>query len=184
MTDHNEHQPYQYDLPEEEIEYVSKSEMKREAQRMVDLGKSLTELNPNRWPQLPISDLLRAALEENVRLRSHEAKRRHLNYIGKLIWKEDLDAIRSALNLFDPSSEVYGRNSKQQEMWRERLLNDPNALNEFIELFPQVDRQQLRNLIRSAQKELQPTASGQPSQARSSYKKLFQLIKEEHSKND
>ena len=177
MTEHYENQPY--DLPEEEIEYVSKSEMKREAQRMVDLGKALTELNPNRWAKLPISDLLKHALEENVRLRSHEAKRRHLNYIGKLIWKEDIEAIKEGMDLIDPSSQIYGRNIKQQEMWRERLVNDPEGLNAFIEQFPNVDRQQLRNLTRNAQKEMHAESGDSPYGARTNYKKLFQFIKEQ-----
>lgn len=169
-----EENEFQYDIDEEEIIYVSKSEMKREAQRMHDLGRKLAELNPSRWPELPISDTLRQALTENTKLKSHEAKRRHLNYVAKIIWREDIEAIHAALDLFDPSSESYGRIQKQQELWRERLVQQPQALQEFIELYPEVDRQQLRNLIRNAQKELQ----AQPPKPGSNYKKLFQFIKQ------
>lgn len=160
-----------FEDPEDDIIYVSKSEMKREAQRMHDLGQKLSELNPNRWSELPISEELHRALKENNRLTSMEAKRRHLNFIAKLIWHEKLEEIHAALDLLDPSSESYGRIQKQLEQWRERLVTDPQALNEFIDNYPQVDRQQLRNLIRNAQKEV---ASKAPS---SHYKKLFQLLK-------
>lgn len=160
--------------PEDEIIYVSKSEMKREAQRMHDLGRKVCELNPSRWIDLPISESLLAALKENNKLKSHEAKRRHLNFIAKIIWKEDLDALNAALDLLDPSTESYGRIQKQQEQWRERLVRDDQALNEFIESYPEVDRQQLRNLIRNTQNELKKD----PTKPSNSYKKLFQFIKQ------
>lgn len=159
---------------EEEIEYVSKSELKRDAQRMRDLAQQLTELKPSLWPELPIGDNLLEAIEENVRLNSHEAKRRHLQYMGKLIRKEDLDAIYEFLDLQDSSSEAYGRIQKQQEMWRERLIKDSSALSDFIEHYPEVDRQQLRNLVRNAQKDL----SKNPGKASTNYRKLFQFIKQ------
>lgn len=163
-----------FDNPDDEIIYVSKSEMKREAQRMHDLGRKLSELNPKRWPELPISETLHNALKENVRLTSMEAKRRHLNFIAKIIWNENLDALHAALDLIDPSTEAYGRIQKQLEQWRERLLQEPQALNQFIEAYPEVDRQQLRNLLRNAIKELQQA----PDKPSPSSKKLFQFLKQ------
>ena len=87
---------------------------------------------------------------------------------------EDIDAIQEALDLLDPSSEAYGRIIRQQEQWRARLIEDNQALNEFIDTYPQVDRQQLRNLVRNAQKEMK----SEPPKPGASYKKLFQFIKE------
>lgn len=159
---------------EDDIEYVSKSELKREAQRMRDLAQQLTELKQGLWSELPISDNLRHAITENVRLSSHEAKRRHLQYMGKLLRKEDLDAINEFLALLDSSSEAYGRIQKQQEMWREKLVKGGTALNDFIEHYPDVDRQQLRNLIRNAQKDL----AENPDKPSTNYRKLFQFIKQ------
>lgn len=159
---------------DDDPDYVSKTELKREAQRMRDLAQQLTELKPQFWPQLPIGDNLREAIEENVRLSSHEAKRRHLQYMGKLIRKENLDAINEFLALQDSSSEAYGRIQKQQEMWREKLVKGGTALNDFIEHYPDVDRQQLRNLIRNAQKDL----AEHPERPSTNYRKLFQFIKQ------
>lgn len=159
---------------EDDIEYVSKSELKREAQRMRDLAQQLTELKQGLWSELPISDNLRHAITENVRLSSHEAKRRHLQYMGKLLRKEDLDAVNEFLALLDSSSEAYGRIQKQQEMWREKLVKGGTALNDFIEHYPDVDRQQLRNLIRNAQKDL----AENPDKPSTNYRKLFQFIKQ------
>ncbi|WP_430461374.1 ribosome biogenesis factor YjgA [Thalassolituus sp. LLYu03] len=154
---------------------ISKSELKREAHRHQDMGKRLTELNASKWKELPITETLYNALVENARLKQHEAKRRHMQYIGRLMRDEDVDAIQARIDLFDPSSEAYGRRIKQQELWRTRLVNDPNALNSFIEEFPEVDRQALRNLVRNAQKEM----STEPPKPGTGYKKLFQFIKEQ-----
>ena len=160
---------------EDDIEYVSKSELKRDAQRMRDLGQTLIDLKKSLWADLPVSDTLRHAMDVSLRISSHEAKRRHLQFIGKALRSEDLDAINEYLALQDSSSEEYGRIQKQQEMWREKLVKDDAALNAFIEHHPNVDRQQLRNLVRNAQKEL----AANPEKPSSSYRKLFQFIKNE-----
>jgi len=114
-----------------------------------------------------------AAMEEMQRIKKNEAKRRHMQYIGKIMRSEDVEAIRYALDLMDTSSEVYIRIQKQCEQWRDRLVQDNKAMNEYIELHPQVDRQQLRTLVRNAQKEVEKEKPG------TNFKKLFQLIKEQ-----
>lgn len=158
---------------DDEIEIISKSEQKREAHRLHALGKMLTEMPKSKWDELPISDTLRQALVENARLTQHEAKRRHLQFIGKVMRDEDLEALQAKLDLLDPSSEAHGRILKQAEMWRTRLV-EQDGLNDFIEQFPQVDRQTLRNLVRNAQKEV----SSEPPKPGTNYKKLFQLVKD------
>lgn len=163
-----------YVAEEFDEDFISKSELKREAHRSQDMGKRLTELNARYWNELPISETLRAALTESARLKNLEAIRRHLQYIGRLMRDEDMDAIQTKIDLLDPSSEAYGRRIRQQEMWRTRLVNDETGLNDFIEEFPDVDRQTLRNLVRNAQKEM----SSEPPKPGTSYKKLFQFIKD------
>lgn len=154
---------------------VSKSAVKRQMDRWQKIGERLTELNQSVWAELPISDVLRTALEENKRHKQHGARRRHLQYIGRLMRNEDIDAIQEKLDLMDPSSEVYGRRQRQFELWRTRLVNETDALNDYIEQYPDVDRQQLRNLIRNAQKEV----GGENGHPGAAYKKLFQFIKGE-----
>ena len=162
-----------YDSEDDE-DFVSKSELKREMQRYQELGETLCDLPHNRWPDLPISDTLRAALEESRRIGKHEARRRHFQYVGKLMRDEDIDAIQEAVDLLDPSSEAYGRRTRQLEQWRTRLVEDADALPLFLDEYPDTDRQQLRNLVRNAQKEM----SQKPPKPGTGYKKLFQLIKD------
>lgn len=171
MTTHNEHDDPSSQEPEYDL--VSKSEMKREMERLLKLGEQLSELPASLWEIFGLSDTLIAALEESKRIKQHGAKKRHLHYIGKLMREEDKDAIQHQLDLLDPSSEAYGRRQRQMEMWRTRLLQDDQSLQEFIEQHPDVDRQQLRNLVRSARK-----ASGENQLSTPAAKKLFQFIKE------
>lgn len=163
-----------FDDQDSEYELVSKSEMKREMERLQELGKRLTELNPAQWQGLSISETLLAALAESKRLKNHEAKRRHLQYIGKLMRSEDEETIQYQVDLLDPSSEAFGRRTGQMEKWRERLIKDAKAMNAFIDEYPDVDRQHLRNLVRNASKEM----AGDEPKPGSGYKKLFQFIKE------
>lgn len=154
---------------------VSKSAVKREMERWQALGERLTELNPSVWADLPITEKLHQALAETKRHKQHGARRRHLQYIGRLMRDENVEGIQEKLDLMDPSSEAYGRRQRQFELWRTRLVNEADALNDYIEQYPEVDRQQLRNLIRNAQKEV-AGENGKPGNA---YKKLFQFIKGE-----
>ncbi|MCY0965544.1 ribosome biogenesis factor YjgA [Parathalassolituus penaei] len=167
---------YEDDYQDDE---VSKSAVKREMERWQKLGERLTELNQSVWAQMPISETLRVALEENKRHKQHGARRRHLQYIGRLMRDENVDAIQEKLDLMDPSSEAYGRRQRQFELWRTRLVNEPDSLNEYIELNPEVDRQQLRNLVRNAQKEV----AGENGRPGTAFKKLFQFIKGEASED-
>ena len=166
MSNYNAH-------PEDEYEGVSKSELKREAERWQALGEKLADLTPAVWKNLPISENLMNALEESKRIKQFGARKRHFNYIGKLMRDEDVEAIQNQVDLLDPSSEAYGRRQRHFELWRTRLLEDSNGLNDFIDQHPDVDRQQLRNLVRNAQKE----TSGENGKPGKQYKALFQYIK-------
>ncbi|MEC8104106.1 MAG: ribosome biogenesis factor YjgA [Pseudomonadota bacterium] len=157
-----------------EYELVSKTEMKREMHRFQSLGETLCDLPPAKWGSLPISDVLMAALEESRRIKKHEARRRHFQYIGKLMRAEDIDAVQEAVDMLDPSSEAFGRKTGQLEQWRTKLIQSDDALNEFLDIYYDTDRQQLRNLVRNARKEMQ----SEPPKPGNAYKKLFQLIKE------
>ena len=160
---------------EDDEDFISKSELKREMHRFQELGEKLAALSPEKWASMPMTETLKNALQESRRVTKHEARRRHFQYIGKVMRHEDVDALQESLDLLDPSSELYGRRIRQLEQWRTRLVEDSNALNDFIDEHPAVDRQQLRNLVRNAQKEMQQ----EPPKPGSGYKKLFQFLKEE-----
>lgn len=158
---------------EEFDEGPSKTQIKREMKGLQEMGAKLLKLNADQIKQLPLSDEMLAAVAEFRRIRSHEAQRRHLQYVGKVMRNEDIEAIEKKLALFDTTSDAYNRQFHMIEHWRDRLVaeGDP-ALNALIEEKPNTDRQMMRQLIRTAQKELK---DGKPPAAA---RKIFQGLRE------
>ncbi|MFK7160986.1 ribosome biogenesis factor YjgA [Marinospirillum sp. MEB164] len=150
----------------------SKSELKRQALALQDLGKKLLDLNKEQLKQLPLDDLLLETLREYHRISSHEARRRLLQRIGKLLRSADHERIQLGVDRFDASSDAYAQHFQQLEHWRERLITEDSALQEFVALWPECEVQLLRQLIRNARKE---RAEGKPpAQAR----KIFRLLRD------
>lgn len=160
------------DQDQDQEQPLSKSEIKRQMLQLQDLGKKLLELNKKQLQSVPLSEDLQLALNEYHRIKSHEARRRQLQRIGKLMRATDHQAIQQAVDLFDASSEAYAQHFQQLEHWRERLLQEDDALSAFIEQWPECDIQKLRQLVRNARKERD--AEKPPAQAR----KLFRYLRE------
>lgn len=167
MTDHHNHD-FEEDLG------PSKSQLKREMLALQALGRRMLELSDEQLAALPISDRLRDAIVESRRIRSHEARRRHVHYIGKILRSEDdTDAIERALDAFNAGSAEHTRRHHLAERWRDRMLNEGDAaLAEFIEYCPSADIQHLRNLIRNARRDQDKQKN--TGQAR----KLFRYLRE------
>ena len=84
---------------------VSKSQRKRDALALQELGKELTQLSAIRLQQLPLPAGLISAIEELQRLpRSHGARRRQLQYIGRLMRQCDESGIRQVLSVLQLES--------------------------------------------------------------------------------
>jgi len=78
----------------------SRSARKRESHDLRRLGGDLVELRPERLAALPLPERLREAIADARRLTSFGARRRQVQFIGKLMRQLDDDvvaAIRSAL---------------------------------------------------------------------------------------
>ncbi|KMK50554.1 hypothetical protein RO21_11065 [[Actinobacillus] muris] len=156
---------------EEEIIWVSKSEIKRDAEQLKKLGESLIGLNAVNLAKMPLQENIREAIELAQRLRL-EARRRQIQYIGKLLRSVDPEPIQEALD------KVENRHNQQQallhklELVRDQLVaQGDEALSALIEEYPTLDRQHLRQLIRAAQKEKQ--ANKPPK----NYREIFQYLK-------
>lgn len=161
-----------YDDPFDEAP-VSKSQRKREAHALQALGESLVKLNKSALAQIPLPDDLRNAIDEARRLHQHGALKRQLQYIGKLMRQCDVEPIRTAFKKVTNSFREDVEQHHELEQWRDRLLSDGDpALEKLLTEYPEVDRQHLRQLIRTAQKE---TASGKPPKAA---RELFRYLRE------
>ncbi len=135
-------------------EEKTKSQIKREMEDLQDLGTELVKLSPSQLDKIPMSDKLREAIDLCQRITSHGAMVRQRQLIGKLMREEDVEPIQRSLNELRFSAQKQAQQFHQHERWRDRLIKEGDpALNDYMQQFPQADRQQLRTLIRQAQKE-------------------------------
>lgn len=135
-------------------EFVSKTQRKREMHALQALGAALVELPPSQLERIDLPDPLAAAVREAHQISTHEAKRRHLQYIGKLMRSIDPEPIRAALDELQGHAAAARARHRRVEQWRDRLLGDDEALTEFAREHPHADLQALRTLIRNARREI------------------------------
>jgi ribosome-associated protein len=156
---------------------VSKTKRKQEMTDLQKLGAKLVELPESQIEAMPMDDALRKAVLEAKRIKTHEAKRRQMQYIGRLMRDVDAAPLRERLDAIDGHSARAAAQHRRLEAWRERLLADDGALTAFAAEHPDADIQALRTLIRNTRKEQK---EAKPPR---SYRELFRLIKECSSSN-
>ena len=120
-----------------------------------------------------LTDALRRALEEAPKHTANSAKKRHVQFIGKLMREQDIDAIVALLDQVDASTRQYNERFHNLERWRDRLIEgNDEVLEKFITEYPDADRQHLRGLIRHAQHE------AAQNKAPAASRKIFKYIRE------
>jgi ribosome-associated protein len=166
------------DAPVDELGRPSRSAKKRHAQGLQALGSSLAELPPARLASAPMPEALRDAFEEYERTRSHEGRRRQMQYIGKLMHQADETALREFLAESQLGGAKATLNLHRTERWRERLVDEDDALTQWLSEYPQSDAQQLRSLIRQARSQRQAdTQPGAAPRQNRAWRELFQFVK-------
>ena len=151
---------------------VSKTKRKQEMTALQSLGAKLVDLPESQIAELPMEERLRDAVLNAKRITSHEAKRRQMQYIGRLMREIDPAPLRERLEAICGHSAQAAAQHRRLEAWRERLLADDGTLTAFAAEHPGADLQALRTLIRNARKEQK---EAKPPRA---YRELFRLIKE------
>jgi Uncharacterized protein conserved in bacteria len=137
---------------DDEIIWVSKSEIKRDAEELKRLGAEMVDLGKNALDKLPLDTDLRDAIELAQRIKK-EGRRRQLQLIGKMLRNRDVDPIRQALDKLKNRHNQQVALFHKLEQIRDRLIdNGDDAVVEVLNLWPDADRQQLRSLIRNAKK--------------------------------
>jgi ribosome-associated protein len=157
---------------EEEELPPSKTKIKKQMHDLRDLGEELTELGKDQLAQLDIPESLRDAIKDMHRIKSFGAKRRQIQYIGKLMRDVEIDPIIAKLNTWKGTSQQHIGYMHQIERWRERLLEGDAALTELLAAYPDTDVQRLRTLIRNALKERE---AGKPGK---NFREIFQILRE------
>jgi ribosome-associated protein len=156
----------------ETYEKPSKSALKREMTELQALGEELAALSKDQLKKIDLPDDLRDALRDAQRFTQHEAHRRQLQYIGKLMRTIDPEPIRAALDEIKGVSAAANARMHALERLRERFLADEKVIAEIAAAHPGADLQQLRQLRRNALKEQE---LNKPPRA---FRELYRVLRE------
>ncbi|MBP6899805.1 MAG: DUF615 domain-containing protein [Burkholderiaceae bacterium] len=152
----------------------SKTRLKQQAHDLQQLGAELAALPQSRLDDTPMPDALREAIAEYRRTRSHEGRRRQLQFIGKQMRFADEAPLREVVAQFKLGAAKDALALHEAERWRDALIADPDALTRWIAQFPDSDLQQLRSLVRTARAD---AAAAPEQRSGRGYRALFQFIK-------
>lgn len=160
---------------EGEEDWVSKTQLKREAEALQKLGTRLTNMSKSQLEELPIDESLIDAIELAQRIRNkREGYRRQLQYIGKLMRNMDCDELIAAIANQDAKHQQANMAFHKLEETRDSIIKSgDSAIDEFLKEYPQADRQRLRQLARSAVREQKNNKP--PKAARELFKYLREL---------
>ncbi|MDZ7591395.1 MAG: ribosome biogenesis factor YjgA [Rubrivivax sp.] len=153
----------------------SKTQLKQQSQALQTLGLALSELSAERFATIDMPEALRSAIAEFRHTKSHEGRRRQLQYVGKLMRSADEAALREAVAAATLGSARETLALHEAERWRAELIAGDDALTRWQQAHPETDTQQLRSLVRAARRD----AAALPPEARQpkSFRELFQFIK-------
>jgi ribosome-associated protein len=155
-------------------EAPSKTQRKKAVHLLQAVGEELVELSDDQLAAIELPEALRDAVMAARRITKFEAKRRQLQYIGKLMRRVEVEPIRAALDAMLAGSRRQIAAHKRIESWRERLLAGPGALDELLAEYPGADTQRLSTLVGGALRERD--AGSPPRSYRALYQELRALI--------
>lgn len=160
------------DFHEDFHERPSKSQKKRDMHALQEMGAALVALAPARLARIEMPEALRGAVLEAQRLTKHEARRRQMQYIGRLMRDADPAPIRAALDALSGVNAEENARQHRLERLRERLLEDEAVLTEIGAAHPGADLTRIRQLRRGA---LHEREAGKPPK---SFRELFRTLRE------
>ena len=164
---------YNYDDINPDDYILSKSQVKRDMHALQALGESFITMNEKQLAQIPLSEEMLDAIYIARKMPPKEARRRQIQYIGRLMREGNHEEIKAAVEKLQSRSDQYVHRQHQVERYRDLLIEgDKQIFQTLVTSCPGIDAQHLRQLIRSAQKEREENKS--PANAR----KLFGFIRE------
>ncbi len=161
----------------EERDFISKTQRKRQMAELQDVGAALVRLTPEQLARIDLPQTLREAVLACRGFTRHEAIRRQVQYIGRIMRELDAGPIVEQLAALHAPSRKQTALFHLAEKWRDELLADPAALARFEREFPHADAHRLRALVEAARDER--TAKRAPKHHRELFHALNDAILEE-----
>lgn len=134
----------------EEDDFISKTQRKRLMSELQDVGAALVKLSREQVMRLDLPERLREAVLECQGITKHEARRRQVQYIGRIM--RDLDAapiVQQLASLQAPTKKDTAL-FHLAEKWRDEMVADPRAVERFAQEFPAADAHRLLALVEAA----------------------------------
>ena len=160
----------------------SRSLKKRESTALQQQGAELAELSPVLLRSLPLPSELAAALAQWRGLKTREAKRRHMQYIGRLMREmeeEERQTLLLALHEIQSEARNDGRELHRCETLRAALLdpvqsNREQAFRKALSDYPLLSEARLRHLVEAALADMEKKRP--PRYARELFRYLRDMI--------
>jgi len=138
------------------------------------LGLALTALPAERLNGLQLPERLGEAIAEFKRTRSHEGRRRQLQFIGKLMRTVDAEPLHAAVAADKLGPATQALQLHDAERWRLELVNDDDSIVRWSSAHPASDAKRLRALVLAARREAGLPAGQRHGRA---WRELFQFVK-------
>ena len=135
----------------EELDLVSKSQLKRESQKILSLGKRLVALSSQQLVKIPLDEPVKEAIALAHKIQNkRSALKRHYQFIGKLLRARDTEMILKALEQLEQSSHSQIQRHHRAEYWRDQIIDQGfDAIEECLLEQGNSDRQKLRQFWRN-----------------------------------
>lgn len=163
-----------FDDDEEEI--ISKTQKKQMVHDLQELAKTITGMPKKKVAQLELPQVFLDAIEESKRINSHIARKRHFQYMGKILLKIDHESIQAKINHVENLDGHFQIRDAIINLWIENLVEHETPL--FDHLYQHHEHEilsSLRQTLRNHHKK--PEHAG-------NRKKLFQALRELDQKNE
>ncbi len=171
------HQPQHFEGFDQEPEEESRSAQKRAAQALRRLCDDIAALGEQSYRALDMPEELREAFEVARGLKPHsDERRRQLQYAAKLLRRAEGLNLQQQLQMQGASAKVDPNALRLEKLREEFLVHGKAAIDAFVGLIVDTDRNKLRVLVKKAQQEAATAESGAE---RPAARQLFKYLKSE-----
>ena len=147
----------------------SKTQLKKEADDIQQFGIEISKLPNHKIKELSLSDEILEAIIFYKEIKKNSAKRRQAQFLGKLLRDFDLSNVNQEMSTLKAFTRLQVKFEHEAELWRDKLINNQSALNEYINEF-QPDLTNLNQTINGARKEFQSDKKSK------NYRNLYRII--------
>lgn len=157
-------EPAAHDAP------LSKTRRKAAMHDLQDLGEILVGLSSTRRKQLDLPERLDNAIADAQSITKWEARRRQMQFIGKLMRDVDPEPIRARIAQWSTAPAAEKARLASVERWRARLLAGGDAMEALAQAMPSADRDRLAALVARA------AAERADNRSPHAYRELFRVL--------